>query len=192
MLNNLPRATLDLLLLRRGPQDLPARQNLLYSVMAAYVLITALAYLSVIQMSAANAALQSASSLAYLAGFVWMVLAMAGRRARFLQSFMAMSLTAIVFNILEVGPLIKLMPYLQEIQALMAQAQATGKPIEPAAVESLDVPGFSMVLLLVVYAWRLMVMAHIFHHALEISRGRAMGLALLYPAVIMLLVMILR
>ncbi len=192
MLSFMTRATLDILLLRRGPQDLPARREVLYVVILAYLVLSAPAYVAVIQMQVHVALMQSVSSLAYLAGFAWAVLALGGRRERFQQSFMALVATAAVFNILEVGPLISLMPYFLQIQDLMLQAQGQPDALDPAVVEAIDVPGFALVMLLLVYVWRLMVMAHVFHHALEISRGRAMAIALLFPGLIMFLALMVR
>lgn len=192
MFAQMARATLDLLLLRRGPQDLPAQKNLLYSAILVYTLFTALAYLSVAEMNVFVGALQAASGLAYLAGFTWMVLAFSGKRARFLQTFLALVLTATVFNILEVGPLISLMPHFLQMQELLVQAQGDGTALDPASVEAVNIPGFPLALLLLEYVWRLTVMAHIFHHALEISRARAAAVALLYPGLILLLALMAR
>lgn len=185
------RATLDMLLLRKGPQDLPARRELLVAVIAIYLLLSSLAYLGLTEITLSVAFSQSVSSLAYLAAFVWIVLAVSGKRARFLQTFMGFVVTATVFNLLEVGPLIDLLPHLAEMQGVIQEAQQKGTELDPAAIEAIRIPTISIVLLLLVYTWRLVVMAHIFHHALEITRGRAMALTLLFPAVVMFLVLVL-
>ena len=192
MLNYLSRATLDLLLLRRGPQDLPARRNLLLSVIAVFVFVSAAAYVALMDMNFAVAVMQSMTGLGYLAGFIWVVLAVTGRKERFVQTFMALTLTGTVFNILEVGPLSSLMPYFLQMQEVMQQAQVNGGQVDAAAVQNMKVPGLPMVLLLLGYGWRLVVMAHILHHALEVSRGRAMAITLIFPAVIMFLALMLR
>ncbi len=192
MVNYITRATLDMLLLRKGPQDLPARRELMMAIIGVYVLISTFAYLSVTDMNVPVSFMQAVSSLAYLAGFVWVVLMVAGKRARFQQSFMGFTMTAAVFNILEVGPLLDLMPHLLKMQEIVQQAQNTGSEISPEQIEAIQIPGLSMVLLLFVYMWRLLVMAHIFHHALEISRGRAMAVTLLFPTAVMFLVLVLR
>ncbi len=192
MLNLMARITLDMLLLRRGPQELPARRELLLLAVAVYVLVSGIAYLSIAEMNVQLALMQSITSLAYLATFVWIVLVMAGKRARFLQTFMGFVTTATLFNVLEVGPLMSLMPRILQLQALMQEAQTTGGDINPAALEAIQMPGLAMVLLLCVYMWRLIVMAHIFHHALEITRGRALALTLLFPAMVMFLALMMR
>lgn len=192
MPNFLARATLDLMLLRRGPQDLPARMPLLWAIIGLFVAMNALAYSLLLNISTVEAILQAASGLAYLAGFVWVVLAFTGRRARFLQTFMAFVLTGILFNILEIGPLSSLLPHFLQMQELVQQAQNSGGQVDEAALQAVRVPGVPMVLLLLGYVWRLMVMAHIFHHALEVSRGRAMAITLMFPALIMFLVLVLR
>lgn len=191
MFNFLARITFDFMLLRRGPQDLPAQVQLLWVIIAVFTVVNALIYVLFLKISPAIALLQSLFGLTFLAGFVWLVLAFNQRRSRFLQSFMAFVLTGMVFNIIEAGPLSQVLPAYVQLQEIVQHAEVTGLEVDKVKVQSLVDSIMPMTMLLLVgYVWRLMVMAHIFHHTLEVSRGKAMAITLMFPALILFLAIV--
>jgi hypothetical protein len=79
------RIFLDIVLWRRGPQDLPASRLLLALSMAAYVAVS-VAQLAMLPESAANWLFYTVLDPLLLLGWTWLVLRILGRGARFLQT----------------------------------------------------------------------------------------------------------
>ncbi len=153
------RPLFELILLRRGPQDLPYSSQLTLTLvgalLAAELLYTALLD---IPMPAARLLL----SLALLLGWPWLLLTLRNRRPRFTQTVAALSGSALLFT-LAFLPL-----------ALLASAQPA---IEP---DSTPAPGQLLLgwLILFLLGWKLMVEGHIYRHALDWPRFPALLLAL--------------
>jgi hypothetical protein len=79
------RIFLDIVLWRRGPQDLPASRLLLALSVAAYVAVS-VAQLALFTESTANWLFYTVLEPLLLLGWTWLVLRILGRGARFLQT----------------------------------------------------------------------------------------------------------
>lgn len=95
------RLFLDILLRRRGPQDVPASNALAVAVVCACFTVTCLysAYANVDGRWLARTAADLVASAAFLAGLLWAT----GRRARFQQSFTALNGTSLLLGLPALG-----------------------------------------------------------------------------------------
>ncbi len=91
------RICLDIVLWRRGPQDLPASGLLLAIAVAAYVAVSAV-QLALLGETAATWLFFMVVDPLLLAGWVWLVLRLYGRRERFLQTASAVFGTGAVLG----------------------------------------------------------------------------------------------
>ena len=84
----LVKAFLDIALLRRGPQDLPASPLLLYLALAAVLVsyVLAISPLHLLPQSLMRAVVD----IGFIAAFVYLLLSVAGRRVRFAQTITAL------------------------------------------------------------------------------------------------------
>ncbi|MDT0617941.1 hypothetical protein RM531_05610 [Salinisphaera sp. P385] len=158
------RVTLDILLLRRGPQDLPADWNLLSLVAGAYLTVT-FAQVSVAA-SVGPALVQALLATGLLALYVHGVLKFRDLSPRFLQTLIAFFATGTALTILMLGPTSALAP--------MLTALAEGASPD-------DIPQPSTLVLLVymiVGIWGLIAFGHIYRHALDLSLGFGVLVAL--------------
>ena len=135
---------LDICLLRRAPQDEPWSPAALLLALAAYTLVDLL-------VAAASsgwrvAAAMTAVDLALLVAFVWMLLRLMGRPARFVQTLTALAGSGSLLGVAAL-PLVQ-----QAARAQAAGGEASG--------------GLALMWLLLV-VWSLVVRAHIFRHALS-------------------------
>lgn len=144
---------LDIALLRRNPQDLPASRHLLLltvlAVIASYVLAINARY------TVAESLLRAGVDVAFLALFVYALLLVERRPTRFNQAFTALCGTGTLLNLLS-WPLFGL--------------------LDPGG-------GFTGVALLLLWAlvvWGILVTAHILRHAVERSLVFGVGLAVAY------------
>lgn len=143
----------DLCMLRRAPQDLPASQALLRLVLA----INALAgfVLGIQAWSGAGVALGATLlDIALLLGLLWVVLQVRGLAARFTQSATALLGAGTLFTLLA-------MP----LQPLLGT---------PAGME------VGALLYLLLLAWVQLVYGHVLRHALNLNLVSGIGLALIY------------
>jgi hypothetical protein len=92
------RICLDIVLWRRGPQDLPASTLLLAIAIAAYVVVSA-AQLALLGETAATWLFFVAIDPLLLAAWVWLVLRLYGHQARFLQTASAVFGTGAVLGL---------------------------------------------------------------------------------------------
>jgi hypothetical protein len=188
LLEQLLRVVAGLMLLRNGPQDLPARRELLYAAIAAYAFVTVLNQL-VLGTPPLQALMPAAASVLLLAAFAAGVLRAGRRPERFLQSFMALLYAGAVIGLLEIGPTVAFRPYLQKIAGLI-EHQADAEALRQA-LEQVNLPMLPVLLLSALFVWRIVVMAHVFRHALETRMANAVSIALLYPAVLFLVIVLL-
>lgn len=159
------RNTVGLMLLREGPQELPADAVVTYVGVALYIAVN-MAFLSGPAALAFAGVLESVAAVIILGVFAHLMLRLRHWPERFNQTFSALLLTGAVSTLITAGPVLKLMPYL-----------TNEKP-----------PPLLLVLaLFAVLIWRLAVMAHIFRHALEVGIGRAIGVVILFDLVRFLL-----
>ncbi|MGH8528795.1 MAG: hypothetical protein ACRETN_02985 [Nevskiales bacterium] len=168
------RVTVQILLLRAGPQDLPSSWRLLSGLVAAYVLLNALVLR--LGMSEAQAVLHAVAVSAMLALYTRWLLRRTGKDVRFAQTFTALLMIGIALGLAALPCMIELQPFLEQLRVLK-----DGQEPPPAPV--LALLGYMTISL-----WHLLAMAQVYRHALEVTLGRGAMLALLYE--LLLLVMI--
>ncbi|MDQ2694316.1 MAG: hypothetical protein M3Z21_02860 [Pseudomonadota bacterium] len=140
----------DICLLRKGPQDLPASWALFRLSLAAYAASSLL--FQAASVSFAVAVQQSLVDLALLAGLTYLVLNVLGFRRRFVQTLTALA---------GAGALLQLVAWPLWLWTVRAAA-GDGAGALP------------QLLFLLLLLWNIAVFAHILRHALSTSRG--MGL----------------
>ncbi|HVF34489.1 MAG TPA: hypothetical protein VND91_04140 [Candidatus Saccharimonadia bacterium] len=153
----------DLMLFKRGPQDLPYSPAILAAACVfAFVVDTAVARQFQL---ADNVAARIAFSLAATLALPWLALKLADREARFAQTATALVATGAVFTLLMLPVLI-----------------GVGKmPEDPK-----QVTGTQALLALVSFAivvWQLGVRGHILRHALDVPLRRGVLIAVVFYAV---------
>ncbi len=150
---------LDIALLRRGPQDVPASRLLAGLALAAYTL--AGFGLLAVTMPLPTAAAQTVLDVVLLAAFMRLMLASPRLRSRFLQAFTACTGTGALF-------------------ALVALPLAFWP--HPASLDSTEAL-LPALLYLGLLGWSVVVMGHILRHALSITRGLGLVYAFVYLVV---------
>jgi len=150
----------DVILLRRGPQDLPYSPRLLVLVCGASLLLQlAIASVLGIPGDALGAGL---IGLAFNLGVLYLLLNLRGVRGRFVQSALALTSCAIVFAILSV-PIV---------------LAVGGKPPTPETMTPLQ--ALLGMLALPVVVWKLIVDAHILRHSLNLPFAAGLLIALFW------------
>lgn len=155
---------LEICLLRAGPQDLPAARQFLALALAGYFLVDVLILQLGFPFGAALAA--SLLDVLLLAAFVQIVLRIAAKPERFNQTLAALAGTGQLLGLLAL-PLIH----------ATLNAEAAGN-----AASGL------MLARLAVLAWSLLVTGHILRHALSVSLMTAVGVAVLYSLLSVMIV----
>jgi type III secretory pathway component EscU len=144
------------ILLKAGPQHLPASRQLLGTTILLYMLTGMLILLP--ELGAAPALGNMLLDTVILTSFCYFALLMLGFTSRVVQTLTTLAATGVVFHLLA-------WPLLAHINSMQAQEQV-------AMIESL--------LMLSLLAWQILVNAHIFRYALEINMGRAVALSFGY------------
>jgi hypothetical protein len=145
----------DLCLLRRGPQDLPASGTVLALCFGANILVGTLLIVGA-DMGLALSLLESLAEAALVLGVLWLILAGRGLRARFLQTASATLGAAALLGMVAL-PLL----------GLAGSGRTT-------------LAEFGGLLLLFLVIWNVVVLGHILRHALDLTLGQGVGLAILY------------
>lgn len=141
---------LDIIFLRRGPQDLPAGRSVVLACLAFYVLIAAIA-LNVGRTPAnPTAVLVLATALPLL--LVWIVLKLRDRVMRWEQTLSALYGTSAILSLV----------------TLPINMNAGSEPSAPVLIISLGV-----------FFWSFAVDAHIWRNALDTSFGAGLAVAML-------------
>jgi hypothetical protein len=153
----LVRVLVEIALLRKGPQHLPTSVLLLVITAAVYCALT-VAFGRLIQDAEEPFAFRTVVELALGLGWLWAMLALFGRSARFLQTATAMIGTSALLTPLVLG--------------LLAVTSQVGKD-QPVIVPLI----FSLFAVLV---WYVFITAHILKAALEVRLLAAVALTLLY------------
>lgn len=158
---DLPMIVRDLLLLRRGPQDLPHSESLLATLALVTVLLGALLETRLLGGGEfSGAALGVAASVGVALAVTYTLLRLHERQARFVQSASALIAVAIPFAVIAALIVFMAMPLPKN------RADMTGTQM------------FAGGLSLVVVVWQLLVRGNIFRHALEVPLARGVTLAL--------------
>ncbi|HHQ40904.1 MAG TPA: hypothetical protein ENK20_01260 [Chromatiales bacterium] len=151
------RRLVDVVLLRAGPQALPASRTLAAGCVTAYVAV-GVAVLGA-RMGPAKALAEGILDAAMLAAFAWGLLRLRGWPNRFLQTYTALTGTGALLGLLAWAPM-----------AAAWRAEQLGG----------EVPAVLGVALLGLVAWTLLVIAHILRHALELPLLATTAMALAY------------
>ncbi len=175
MFNAVASRTIQIMLLKAGPQDLPTSPALL-QISTALFLATAIARLLLVS-DMAVALVQSALSIVILAVFVRVLLNWKRVPERFVQTMSALFLTSAVVGILLLMPLDALQPLLVAL---------TENP--DMSPQQLEVPALAMYAWAGLSIWGLVISAHIYRNALEISFGFGVAVALLYEILLVFIV----
>jgi hypothetical protein len=150
----------DVILLRRGPQDMPHAPQLLALVCGVSVLLQlAIAYVLRIPGNAFGAGL---IGLAFNLGLLYLLLRLRDVASRFVQTALAMSACAVVFAILS-APIV---------------LAIGGKPPTPESITPLQ--ALLGMFALPVVVWKLIVDAHILRHALNLPFAGGLLIALMW------------
>lgn len=147
----------EICLLRRAPQDLPASDVVFRLVLAGNLLIGILVGMMGGQRFAVGV-LHSVAHLALLLSVLYGGLSWMQRRARFLQSATALLGTGLILGLFALIPIGLLLP------------------MESASEEA----GLTVLLLLALFAWSVVVTGHIVRHALDLTLGQGVAIAILY------------
>jgi hypothetical protein len=150
----------DVILLRRGPQDMPHAPRLLVLVCGASVLLQlAIAFVLRIPGNALGAGLLG---LAFNLGLLYLLLQMRGVASRFVQTALTRTACAIVFAILS-APIV---------------LAIGGKPPTPETITPIQ--ALLGMFALPVVVWKLIVDAHILRHALNLPFAGGLLIALMW------------
>ena len=147
---------LEIMLLRRGPQDLPFSVSLCVILIAIYVASGVLVLATSLEFGHAFA--NMALDAVLLAAFSYICLALLNYKARFVQMVSALAGIGIVYHLLA-------WPLFVQINAVQADEQS--------------VRIFALLMLLLI-SWQVLVFAHVFRHTLQMSMGRALALSFGY------------
>ncbi len=158
-----PGVVRDLLLLRRGPQELPHSQTLLGTLALATVGLGAWIELRVLDVPDASlSVLRVALLVGVLLAVVWGILRWQQKSSRFLQTASALLGVGLVFDLVTAAILLLALPL----------------PEKGADLDSMQVLAGALSLVLV--AWQLVVTGHVFRHALDVSLQIGVRFALLF------------
>ncbi|MGB1581014.1 MAG: hypothetical protein ACPHER_05870 [Nevskiales bacterium] len=173
MLSTLSRTTIDILFLKRGPQDLPSVQTLVVGSMLAYFSLNFV--LLKTGLPAVQALTHAFLSCLVLALYSHGLLRWKKRPERFTQTLLALLLSSVVLGLLTVAPMQALQPFLEEIAKAEAGAELSMQP-----------PTWAVLLYAVVGIWHLVVMGHILRHALDSSMANGILFTLLYEILLLM------
>jgi hypothetical protein len=151
---------LDICLLRAGPQNLPASRELLALAIASYTLVS---FLSVPGYPLATAGQMALVDASLLIVFAASVLYFLGKTARLYQTLTALAGTGALLGLFAL-PVIH----------LLSQSHEAGQS-----------PLWAGLLWLSLFAWSILVVAHIMRHALSVNLAVALVIAALYSLVAM-------
>lgn len=172
MLTQLLRVTLDLLLLRRGPQELPSDWGLLGGLGFVYCSLT---FTQVRLVADTGAALgQAILAAGLLVLFAHLILRWRGVPERFVQTLTALFAVGTVLTLLMLGPTTALAPFLESL----AEAENPEAVAQP--------PGLVLLAYAVIGIWGLVAFGHIYRHALSVNLGLGVATALGFEVLLFL------
>ena len=146
----------DIALLRRAPQDLPASMPVFIMVVLLNVIVATIGVADIIPGASAMAA--AMTDVVIMLVMLRLVLMIQNRAARYVQTATAIFGSGIVLGLI----------------ALPLQLT-----IDPNA-QGNEIPGIVSLAYLVLLVWSQLVIAHVLRHALDISFALGVGLALVY------------
>ncbi len=175
MFASLAQTLTRIMLLRAGPQDLPAAPGVLQLAIVLYML-SAIGKLLLINPALAAFA-QALLSVVVLWAYLRVILNARKIPERFNQTFSALLLTSAVIGVFMLGPLSALTPMLLQIA-------------EGGDMQTVEVPAMAAYAWLGLSLWGLTLAGHIFRHALNTSLGVGVLVALGYEVMLIMAVSI--
>ncbi len=152
----------DILLLRRGPQDLPYSTQLLAAVAVAGVAVQALACAILLDVSALLVLFSACVSVSLTLLALNLLLGMRKLRNRFVQSATALVTSNLLFTIINIPALLIL-------------------PTKPTSPEQMPLLALLLApLVLACEIWQIAVSAHILRHTLDIPTWMGVAIVLLW------------
>lgn len=149
----LARLLIDLLLLRRGPQDMPASTNVLYGAAVAYCILLFMQVRIIAPVG--SAIFQAVVSTVALGLYTYTLMRLRGYPGRVRQTLVALFAAGATFSLLNLGPTAVMAPF---ILALSQSGPVATIP-QPSPVAA--VAGAALAF------WTLAVFAHVYRHALQ-------------------------
>lgn len=166
------RRVVELMLLRRGPQDMPGDSTTLLGSAAAYCILL---FLQVALIAPTpRAAMQAILATVLLALYAHTVLRMRKLGNRFNQTGVALFSAGAVLTLVMLGPTHVMAPYLQAI----------GEASDPQSVPM--PPSFVTLAYVAMGLWGLAIYSHIYRHALDASLWLGVGTALVYEVLLLI------
>lgn len=165
------RRVLELMLLRRGPQDMPGDTTTLLASGAVYCILLFIQIRLIAP--AGHAVMQAALATAFLALYVRSVLRIRKLPNRYNQTAVALFASGAVLTLVMLAPTQVMAPYLQAI------AEATDPRSVPVP------PSFATLAYLALGIWGLVVYSHIYRNALDGSLWLGVGAALAFEVLLL-------
>jgi len=151
-----PLRLLAIMLLKAGPQQLPYSVQLLVTLILLYLASGVLVLTT--SMSTGQSAANMVLDVAVLCSFSYICLSLLSYKARFVQMVSALAGAGIVFHLLA-------WPLFLQIHNMQPQEQGAK---------------ISALLMLLLISWQVLVFAHVFRHAMQMSMMRALALSFGY------------
>lgn len=166
------RRLVDLMLFRRGPQDMPGDQRSLVISIAAYCILL---FIQVALVGPLAGALVQAILATLLLGlYVAVILRLRGLSNRFNQVAIALFSSGAVLTLIMLGPTRALRPYLDALRSASDPSQVP-----------MPSPLFALVYL-VVGVWGLAIYSHIYRHALDVPIALGVAVTIGFELLLML------
>lgn len=147
---------LAIIFLKEVPQNLPYSVALLVKVTLLFLLSGVLVLTTA--MSVSQAVANMVLDIAVLFAFSYFCLSLLGLKARFVQTVSALAGIGVIYHLLA-------WPLFVQIYDMQPQQQGV------------RIPALLMLLLI---SWQVLVFAHVFRHAMQLSMGRALALSFGY------------
>ena len=165
------RRVIELMLMRRGPQDMPGDQTTLLGSAVAYCILLFL-QIGLIA-PGAHAIMQALLATILLGVYARTILRLRGLGNRFAQTATALFASGATLTLIMLAPTHAMAPYLEAIR------QATDPQNVPMP------PGFVMLVYVFMGFWGLAIYSHIYRHALDVSIWLGLGAAIAFEALLL-------
>ncbi|GMR05654.1 MAG: hypothetical protein BMS9Abin25_0229 [Gammaproteobacteria bacterium] len=152
---------IDLIRLRRGPQDLPASQNLL--IITGFLLIVTAILGDHMNEDFTGKLIFALTQIVILTAIVWGILALNKKSERTVQTLTAFYGTSVLIQLF-------VWPFRSWLQSMSEETQ-----------KQATIPLFAIVVLAI---WSFVVMVYIYHNALDCSRGKAILMSILTQLIV--------
>jgi hypothetical protein len=159
---------IDLIRLRRGPQDLPSSQGLL--ITAGFFLVVTAILGDHFNNDFGNRLIFALSQVAILTATVWVILALNQKAERVVQTLTAFYGTSVIIQLM-------VWPFRSWLLSLSEEAQ------QQATLPLLVVVALAI--------WSFVVMVHIYRNALDSSRGKAILVSIITQLIVGMSILIL-